>query len=526
MSILRKIFLLAVSGLLLLVLGGLAGCSCGDDDDDSGGDDDAGDDDDDSAASGPTVLGTTPDDNDFELKLATIVEITFSEPMDPDSVKNAFVMDDGSKAAVAGSFSWNGTGDVATFTPGADLVEGREYSVSIQTDAQSLAGDSMVSSFSFGFSTVNLWTKRYDGPAHMSDVGTGVVLNSAGDIFATGYVDEYALSDIWIRQNDRDGNELKTIIYDGPANDDDQGQAIALDDQGNIYVGGSEYVVGEVSNIWVCKYDSSWNEVWTETYNGSQNHADSAYGIDVDSAGNVYVVGTERHSTQSQNIWVRKYDPDGNTLWTDIHHGGDGPDWGRGIALDGDSAVYAIGYEYIAGQGGNIWLRKYDPDGGVEWTDTYNGVDNGNDTGYGVAVDSMGNVYAAGFSVEGIEQTNIWLRRYDGEGNVIWTKVFDGGAEGSDLAYGITTDPTGNIYVTGLMTLTGPQLDMWVGKFSPAGDLLWSDSYNDVSNDYDVGYGVGTDAKGNAVVIGQETTPDGEYDIWMRKYDPDGNWAD
>ena len=539
MSIYRFLILLVFCGLLLFAVVGSAGCSCGDDDDDDDNDDsddddddddddDSGDDDDNDTASGPTIDDTVPGDGDIELKLATVVEITFSEAMDQDSVEAAFSMDNGSKAAVPGTFSWTGGDTVLTFTPDSDLDENTLYTVSITTTAQSVAGDSLPNPFAMDFTSVDLWIYTHDGGDSGYEDGNAITVGPDGHYYAIGTLDLSANDDIWIQEFDLHGTELDTEIIDGTENDNDKGYGIALDGSGNLYAAGITSVSGEAANIWVRKFDSSWTSQWTDTYNGSANASDFGYGIAVDGSGNVYAVGAEYDTVQSSNIWLRKYNESGVPQWTEIHDGpASGGDWGKAVALDeANSALYVVGAEVTSGEDNNIWVRKYDLDGNDIWTEVYNGADNANDSGYGIAVDSVGNVYASGDTKVTGEKDNLWLRKYDSNGTILWTEIYDLANE-IDRGKAVTVDFEDNVIVAGWEQPAGKAIpyDALVRKYDADGNLLWSWSYDGSGGDYDAFEGVCTDSYGNIIAIGFQYVS-GHSDILIVKLDPDGNAAD
>ncbi len=173
-----------------------------------------------------------------------------------------------------------------------------------------------------------------------------------------------------------------------------------------------------ISNIQAAEGDV----VWTRTYNGTDNDIDMGNGIAVDKSGNVYVIGYLDDAAQLQDVWIIKYDPAGNSIWTNTYHGW--RDYGRGIAVDTNCNVYAIGQTWQAGQEYDIWVRKYNSDGSVDWTRTHNGNANGYDIGKGIAVDTSGNVYAIGDERVTGEGANIWVRKYDLLFKTIWSPFF------------------------------------------------------------------------------------------------------
>jgi len=265
-----------------------------------------------------------------------------------------------------------------------------------------------------------------------------------------------------------EGDVIWTRTHNDSGDGDDRGYGIAVDASGNVYVTGYETVAGQGCNVWVRKYDPDGNEVWTRTYNGAADNFDIGYGIAVDASGNVYVTGYETVAGEGENIWLRKYDSNGNEVWTRTYNGtADSWDRGYGIAVDASGNVYVTGCEYVTDEGPNIWLRKYDPDGEEVWTMTYDGTDGWADAAYGIAADRNGNVYVTGTEYVAGESNNIWVRKYDPWGNEIWTSSYDG-ANNLDIGYDIAIDRSGNAYVTGYQYVSEEELNIWVGKYEGA----------------------------------------------------------
>jgi len=75
-----------------------------------------------------------------------------------------------------------------------------------------------------------------------------------------------------------------------------------------------------------------------------------------------------------------------------------------------------------------------------------------NDYANGVATDSSGNVYVTGSTRGGLDGTNagssdLFVVKYNSSGTKQWTKQL--GTSGIDSTNGVTTDSSGNVYVTG-----------------------------------------------------------------------------
>ena len=373
----------------------------------------------------------------------------------------------------------------------------------------------------FGAEGDVVWTRTYNGTANQSDYGYGIAVDGSGNVYVTGYEtvtgEEF---NIWVRKYDTDGYEVWTRTYNDAKNLKDFGCGIAVDGSGNVYVTGYELVIGELNNIWVRKYDTYGSEVWTRTYNGAAYGWDQGYGITVDGSGNVYVTGCEKVTDEGNNIWVRKYDTDGEEVWTRTYNGlANDFDAGNGITVDGSGNVYVTGYETVTEEGMNIWVRKYDTDGNELWTRTYNGAANAVDYGQGIAVDGSGNVYVTGFETVFGERKNIWVRKYDTDGEEVWTRTYNGLANDFDAGNGITVDGSGNVYVTGYETVTEEGMNIWVRKYDTDGNELWTRTYNGAANAVDYGQGIAVDGSGNVYVTGYEEVTEEGMNIWVRKYE-------
>lgn len=133
--------------------------------------------------------------------------------------------------------------------------------------------------------------------------------------------------------------------------------------------------------------------------------------------------------------------------------------------------------------------------------------------------------------------------------NNLWVNSAGGSAD--DRGQSVCTDLSGNVYMTGYFTnasisfgtttltnadISGNTSDIYIVKYAPDGTLLWANSIG--GNSFDIGIGVSTDPIGNVYLTGNFDSPtitigtttltsEGNYDIFIVKYAPDGNvlWA-
>lgn len=136
------------------------------------------------------------------------------------------------------------------------------------------------------------------------------------------------------------------------------------------------------------------------------------------------------------------------------------------------------------GQSSNGWLRKYDAEGVVLWTRTFGGDEPSPDWIRDVAVGPEGVIAAVGN-----QSDDIWVRLYNDQGSELWTRTYDGPApQGldavcqvcftSDLGNGVAIDSAGAVVVVGGQII-GDDADTatsetWVRKYDSEGDELWT----------------------------------------------------
>ncbi|MCX6273909.1 MAG: SBBP repeat-containing protein [Bacteroidetes bacterium] len=243
---------------------------------------------------------------------------------------------------------------------------------------------------------------------------------------------------------------------------------------------------------------------------------------------------------------------------------GQGFDYGNYITTDDSGNVYVSGqFEYdcyfgtkmvsTAGQH-DIFLAKYNSAGTLKWLKSAGGSDG--DAGHGIGMDANRNIYTSGefettchwtasdsATVGGNGINNIYITKYDNNGNLIWLRnaVSNGDSRGRALV----TDTAGNSYFTGSfsrncafgsinLTYFGSG-DAFLAKYDKNGNAIWAKKAGGTSDDK--GKGVALDNFGNvflcatftntANISGNTVFASGKYDSFIAKYDTAGNyqWA-
>lgn len=119
----------------------------------------------------------------------------------------------------------------------------------------------------------------------------------------------------------------------------------------------------------------------------------------------------------------------------------------------------------------------------------------GNDSGFGVALDSTGNVYICGYSAP--SSSVIQLAKYNSTGTVQWQVNLSG--TGSLNSRSIKVDASGNVYVAGYWSNAGVYYFI-ILKYNSSGTLQWQNAYG--TSSVTAGMAIAIDSAGNVIVSG------------------------
>jgi len=342
-----------------------------------------------------------------------------------------------------------------------------------------------------------LWARTIDGPVQGEDVAVAIAVDAAGNAHVTGYsTGEGGDTDYLTAKYDAAGTLLWTARYNSPIDQNDEPAAVTLDDAGNVYITGRS----SNSGIWfdydyaTVKYSPTGAQLWAARYNGAGDDWDEARAIAVDDEGNVFVSGTAAFDvgTAYHDYATVKYNASGVRQWVAFYDGA-GNNWDevQSLALDGEGNVIVTGYSIGSATGYDFATVKYTTDGAEVWARRHDGPGSGisHDIGVALVVDEAGNVYVGGTSA-----LNYATVKYTASGDPAWESRF--GAGGDDLITGVAIDETG-VYVTGKSVN-----DYVTLKYDFAGTELWRASYDGPGPGADGAAALALDAFGNVVVTG------------------------
>jgi hypothetical protein len=317
------------------------------------------------------------------------------------------------------------------------------------------------------------------------------------------------------------GDQLWGRTFDGPGHGGDTPRALALAPGGKyLYVAGTVTVEGSIRpDVCLVKYTSGGTRVWARTWGGAAGDTDRPVDVMCDAAGNVYVGGVTTKAS-GQDFLLIKYSPSGVRRWVRTWDGpGDDDDHLEDLAMDGDGNIYAAGAAYVAATGTDAALVKWTPAGKRAWAKTY--PSDQADSFACVAVDkARKRVFAGG--VDGLTGGRGWLvTRYGYGGKRYWASTV---ADPTTYyrATSMALTPGGAVILAGssddgLTTSSNGR----IGRWTAAGDFVWSSGFYGTADDYDVIEDVAVDREGYVVAVGVAKQVADNYDGFLIAWRPD-----
>jgi len=325
-------------------------------------------------------------------------------------------------------------------------------------------------------------------------VGNGIAIDNLSNCCivgsTTGNLEGQKLNgkqDAFVIKYDKNGNKRWTKLF-GIAKKNTTGNSIAINSIGNCYITGDTTgnLEGQIkkgkTDAFIAKYDANGNKQWMKLLGVAESDT-KGLDIVVDGVGNCYIVGYTTGNLDGQikagnwDVFIAKYDANGNKQWTKLLGAFESATYGSDIAIDaaGNCCIIGSANGNLDGQikigSYDAFIAKYDANGNKKWVKLL-GSKYSFTYGEGIALDSAGNYYITGAiegNLDGEELTGFrdaFIVKYDANGNKQWTKLL-GVAENTTYGSDVIINSTGSCYITGWTTgnLEGQKLTGYIDGF-------------------------------------------------------------
>jgi hypothetical protein len=322
------------------------------------------------------------------------------------------------------------------------------------------------------------------------------------------------------------------------------------------------------SDVFLVKNSGNGSAVWANRIGGTDY--DYVQKIIADDEGNVIIagyfygstlIGPDRYTSYgSQDIFIAKFGPDGNFLWSD-RAGGPSADYISGLALDAEQNPVITGYFYgelqfgdtslISVSSSDIFTAKFDTGGNLLWATTAGG--SSSDQSRSVSCDAGGNILISGSfyydisfgdtTITTINPVGVIVARYTPDGRFDRAFQLDGTYLSPEVYIAGCHD--GSFYLSGNfsedvtfgdITFSAGEFnqDIFIARYDSSFDVEWARLASSGSSDqvislaldpnenlYITGHYLDTISFGTVVL--PYTLCCGSREIFIVKYDPAGN---
>lgn len=374
-------------------------------------------------------------------------------------------------------------------------------------------------------------------------------------IFSCNRQDDLAFND----EQTFTGNKVWSKTFGGSDFEEIHG-VIATQDGGFIVVGDTKSSNGDITDkrfaledIWLTKYNSDGNLVWSKTYGGSQD--DIGYSIVENLDGSLVVAGYSKSSDGEvpsnlgmHDFFIFKTDAQGNLIWKKSH-GYMSHDHAHKIIQTSDGGYFVVGFVDYAGLGkfsnpnevmhgvGEFYGIKLDSNGNKLWDKYFGGTQN--DRVFDVVEANDGGFVMAGYSesndfdvTDNNGSYDYWVVKVNLIGDLVWKKSY-GGSE-LDQAFGIAKNINNTYIITGTSNSMDGNIssnnganDIWVINIDDNGKLLWEKSFG--GSGFDTSNSIRMISNGNFLISGHTRSMDGQItenkgqnDFWAFTISPNG----
>jgi hypothetical protein len=227
----------------------------------------------------------------------------------------------------------------------------------------------------------------------------------------------------------------------------------------------------------------------------------------------ILAVGSVGTAASSRDLRILKVDNNGNPVW-ETSLGGDAWDEAHAV-LPRPTGFTVVGQTASFGTG--AWIHDVTLGGVVT---AQRAITRTEACAANAAVAIGDDTIFAGRATVGTGN-DMWIGRVSSLGVLMWHRSIGGAA--SDIANGVTRDALGPVMVGQTSSFGAGGIDFWVTAYSDTGAVRWQKTYGDAGLDRATSVAAGIDGNGVLVAGHTRSFGGGDQEVWLIRLDVDGN---
>ena len=265
------------------------------------------------------------------------------------------------KYSSAGAYLWQSryVGPGADDVPWAIAIDG-ERNTYLTGSSPNIAGDSDIVTVKTSASGKRLWTRRWDGGAHLEDEAHDVAV-AAGGVYVNGVASSGTGSkDVALLRYTPGGTRSWARAWDGPGQGVDVPYRLAVDAKGNAWTAGAAQGAAGDDQALLIKWDAAGGILWTHSVASSAGLESAFYDLTIDAHGTAWAAGSQEAVSGHNDLLIGKYASSGKPVWMRLWDGHAHDDDGAyTLCLSGSTSLYVGGATSVPGDSYNPLLIKY-----------------------------------------------------------------------------------------------------------------------------------------------------------------------
>ncbi|MBN8569953.1 MAG: T9SS type A sorting domain-containing protein [Ignavibacteria bacterium] len=318
----------------------------------------------------------------------------------------------------------------------------------------------------------SVWGKVTAIPNHETHISHSITVDNLNNVYVLldARIAETSRTDFIIVKYNSAGTIVAQETFEGSTDGDDNGIKIICDAQGSIFAGVNSFFTSSAADIVIYKLDTNLNEIYNKRINGAGNSDDGIVDIKLAYDNNIIFTAKVSGAGSSSDIGTYKIDNStGDILWQKLYNGiGNDIDLPYAMTTDSNNNILVTGYARNSHliQSEDVITLKYDANGNLLWSRVYNDSVNGSDQGFSICTDASGNVYIGGAGDHGSDHLAYLTLKYDSDGNFIWKGSYHFYHLSEDFIYKIAVNNAQDIFISGISFSNTSDYDITTIKYA------------------------------------------------------------